>query len=230
MRSQEICLTRERLAAAVGDWFSAADIDAAVRDLNRNGGRLSPDGRGIPTDLARAVRREQIIVGTLKAASELGYGRATVQDVLVRGKVPRATFYEHFASKEDCFVAAFDSAAAHLVTQIETAVRESDRDGHERLRAGLEAVLRFVDTEPGVARTVFVEVRACPAAWKHQRALLDRFAKCLADQKQDETALGIAGGIEALLAARIHQGKTEDIWSLLPALLHFATLRPELPA
>ena len=47
----------------------------------------------------------------LRAAAELGYREANVQDVIERAGVSRPTFYEHFANKEDCFLAAFDTGA-----------------------------------------------------------------------------------------------------------------------
>ncbi len=55
----------------------------------------------------------------LMAASELGYRETNVQDVIDRAGVSRPTFYEHFANKEDCFLAAFDTSAARLRTKVD---------------------------------------------------------------------------------------------------------------
>ena len=81
----------------------------------------------------------------LETVNELGYRGLTVQDVLGRAGVSRPTFYEQFEDKEDCFLAAFDAAAARLRERIEAAVAgDRRRSWRERLRRGLEALLRFV--------------------------------------------------------------------------------------
>ena len=70
------------------------------------------------------MQRERLIAAMLRAASELGYRDTNVQDVIERAGVSRPTFYEHFANKEDCFLAAFDTTAARLRESVGAAARK----------------------------------------------------------------------------------------------------------
>ena len=63
----------------------------------------------------------------LRAASELGYRETNVQDVIERAGVSRPTFYEHFANKEDCFLAAFDTSAERLRDKVDAAAAQGWR-------------------------------------------------------------------------------------------------------
>ena len=46
----------------------------------------------------------------------------TIADVVRRAKTSRRTFYEHFTSKDECFVALLTEANAEQVRQITAAV------------------------------------------------------------------------------------------------------------
>jgi AcrR family transcriptional regulator len=51
-----------------------------------------------------------MLVATVEAVEEVGYARMTVAHVIGRARVSRKTFYEIFADREDCFLAALDQA------------------------------------------------------------------------------------------------------------------------
>ena len=89
----------------------------------------------------------------LRAAVQLGYRDvAQMQDVLDWLGLPRPVFYEHFESREDCFLAAFDAAAARLRDRVEAAVSEGGARWRDRLRMGLEELLNWVVAEPDAAQ------------------------------------------------------------------------------
>ena len=186
----------------------------------------------IPLGLVRPMQRERLLAGMLGATAELGYREASVEDVLERAGVSRPTFYEHFANKEDCFLQAFDAAAERLWTRLAAAASEGGEGWRERLRMGLEELLRWVGAEPEAARALIVESRpAGPAGLLRRDAVLDRFTACIDAWVREEAtapsalaAAGIVGGIEALLYARIAKEETEDLDSLLPSLMYFAVL------
>src|SRR5262245_21674300 len=111
MPSDRIQLSQDMLVAALGKEWSPADVSTAAELLSGRAGQFPPGIRALPADLVSAVQRERLLMAMLRAAAELTYREANVQDVLDRAGVSRPTFYEHFANKEDCFLAAFDSAA-----------------------------------------------------------------------------------------------------------------------
>jgi AcrR family transcriptional regulator len=233
--SDRIQLSEEILVAAIGEGWPADQVDAAVEILASSEGRFPAGARRLPSDLDRAVQRERLIVAMLKAASELGYRSTNVQDVIDRAGVSRPTFYEHFANKEDCFLAAFDTSAERLREKITEATAQGGDVWRDRLRYGLEALLRFASNEPDTARTLIVEARAGSAdAVKRRVELLDSFATCIDEQAREllplghslspTTATGIVGGVEALLYARLCKGEYADLESLLPSLMYFVVL------
>ncbi|MGB7587094.1 MAG: TetR/AcrR family transcriptional regulator [Solirubrobacterales bacterium] len=232
MTSDRIELTSEMLSTALGSRWNRADVDAAVKLLASGEGKFPAGVRTLPGELVKDVQRERILVATWNAVAELGYRDTTVQEILNRAGISRPTFYEQFGNKEDCFLAALDSGARRLGERVETAAAEGGDQWRDRLRMGLEELLRFVATEPDIARVLIVEARAAgrPALLRRD-ALLDAFANWIDTEVRDDlpespsaiAAAGIVGGIEAVLYARISKGET-DLLPLLPSLMYFAVL------
>lgn len=226
-------LSREKLAHAVGDRWSDAELNEAVALLTRADGRFPAGVRTLPPELVKAVQRERLLAAMVETVTEIGYSALTVQNVLTRAGISRPTFYEQFEDKEDCFLAAFDAAAKRMRKRIEAAVSDAGPSWQEQLRAGLAELLNFIADEPKEARTAIVEARASsPAGLRRRDDLLDHFAACidaLVREDLDEppsaiAAAGIVGGIEAVLYARLQKGETEDLDELLPSLMYFAVL------
>ena len=233
MTPDRVELSQDMLLAALGDSWPPADVAAAAELLSGGEGQFPSGIRSLPSDLVSAIQRERLLAAMLRATAELGYRELSVQDVLDRAGVSRPTFYEHFENKEDCFLAAFDVAAARLRRRLEAAGEEGET-WRERLRPALEELLRFTTEEPDAAMTLIVDARAaCPPALLRRDELLDHFASCLDTQVRAESpgakpsaiaAAGIVGGIEALLYSRLNRGETDGIESLLPSLMYFAVL------
>jgi AcrR family transcriptional regulator len=230
-----IQLSQETLVAAIGDGWTPDQIDAVIELLASSEGRFPSGARKLPSDLVRAVQRERLIMAMLKAASELGYRETNVQDVIDRAGVSRPTFYEHFANKEDCFLAAFDISAERLRDKVDLAALKGGEVWRDRMRCGLEELLRFASTEPDTARALIVEARAGSVDAVMRRVeLLDHFASCLDTQVREllpeapafsmTTATGIIGGVESLLYARLCKGEHESLEALLPSLMYFVVL------
>jgi AcrR family transcriptional regulator len=229
-----IQLTPQVLLAAIGDGWPSDQVDEAIELLADSDGRFPPGARKLPSGLIRAVQRQRLLAAMLRAASILGYRETNVQDVIDFAGVSRPTFYDHFANKEDCFLAAFDGAAASVRGRVAAATAEGE-GWRDRLRLALGAILAFAATEPEAARTLVVEARAAsPEAALRRVALLDGFAACLdaearellpdAPPNSPITAAGIVGGIEAVLYARLCKGEHEDLEDLLSSLMYFVVL------
>lgn len=104
---------------------------------------------------SESATRGKIMDAVLEACGEIGYRRVTVETICRRYGGSRKHFYSHFASKADCFFAAYvregESLAQRLLSSGEA--RNSDR-----LREALERLAVFVTEQPLRARALFVEV------------------------------------------------------------------------
>jgi AcrR family transcriptional regulator len=235
MATSRIRLSQDRLIATFGDNWPADQVSAAAELLAGGDGKFPSGIRSLPSDLVIAVQRERLLAAMLRATAELGYREISVKDVLERAGVSRPTFYEHFANKEDCFLAALDDAALRLRRRLDRVSGEDAGTWREELRLELEELLLFIAEEPDAATTLIVDARAaCPEALERRDELLDHFAACIDRQVRESlpempppsaiSAAGIVGGIEAVLYSRLQRGDCEDLRSLLPSLMYFAVL------
>jgi AcrR family transcriptional regulator len=178
-----------------------------------------------------ATVREGEMEGVLRVVGERGYRGASVRAVLEYSGGHRKQFYDHFASLEDCFQQAYATWIERLgVSLIEAAA--SAGGWRAGVRAGLVRLFQFVDEQPAIARSLFVEVQVAggPAMAVHEEAM-ERLAGVLdsvrgeisPDQAPPETTgIFVVGGIEACLCDVLAAGDQNRIWDALPELMHLA--------
>lgn len=77
--------------------------------------------------------------GMVAAVLRNGYSDATIAQAIAHAHVSRSTFYEHFADKESCFLAAYDDLAARMSGHMHEAVERAPWP--EKALAMLGAVL-----------------------------------------------------------------------------------------
>ena len=76
-------------------------------------------------EAAAAEFRQRLLEGMAAAVRECGYRDCTVADVVRQARTSRRTFYEHFASKQACYIALLREANGMMVRQIAAAVDPS---------------------------------------------------------------------------------------------------------
>jgi AcrR family transcriptional regulator len=96
-------------------------------------------------------QRARIIAAMIAAAGTKGYGSTTIGDITHRARVSRDTFYEQFANKEACFLAAYDATTRELLDEM-VAAGTSQPSYVEGIRDGVRAYLRFWSERPDAAR------------------------------------------------------------------------------
>src|SRR4051794_23988956 len=143
--------------------------------------RILPRGRhAAPREVVAESQRERLLVAMAEAVADKGYAHVAVADVIARAGVSRRSFYEHFANKEECFLAAYDAGVAGLLAAIGEAEDEAGGDLAARARAGTETYLQALADNPDFARTFLVEVLgAGEAALARRAAVHERFAERL---------------------------------------------------
>jgi AcrR family transcriptional regulator len=125
----------------------------------------------------------------MDVVSQHGYRGMSVALIVARARVSRTTFYEHFEDCDECFLAAYDAALSQMA---EISSRAYEREGRwsERVRSGLESVLRFLEHEPAVASLVFVDALGASAKVLARRAHALERLRVVVDQGQSQARAG----------------------------------------
>ena len=153
------------------------------------------------------------------------FGEARVADVLELAAISRKTFYEQFADKEACFMAAYETAAQQLRDAVRVAAREHD-DFEDAVRSGVDALLGFLAAEPALARLLVVEVTgAGPTALRRRAEAVRELATMLARTQQQTAPLAAqvaAGGIWEVVHAMVLDGRADELPELAEPLTECA--------
>lgn len=195
--------------------------------------RLPPGRHGLPREFVVHNQRERLIAGLAEAVAENGYASTTIAHITRHAAVSRRTFYEHFSSKDECFVSAYDNVMAELRERVDAAYREQD-EWPQAVRAGIAAMLGFLVAEPNLARLSMVEalVAGPVVVERYDAAIRDlvpyleagregRSPEVLA-RLSPTTEEALVGGMVSLISRRIIAGQTAELEGLLPDLVEFA--------
>jgi AcrR family transcriptional regulator/DNA-binding MarR family transcriptional regulator len=172
-----------------------------------------------------------MLAAMVEVAGERGAANVTVAHVVARAGISRRTFYELFEDREDCFLATFDHALEQAASVV-VAAYESHSAWRERIRAGLAALLGFLDDEPGLGALLIVDaLGAGPGALARRTEVLDTLIAKLDEGPRSEqkgssaprkgkgavngasaslTAEGVVGAVFAVIHARILERQTAD--------------------
>jgi AcrR family transcriptional regulator len=172
-----------------------------------------PSGRhGLDRSQVEDVQRARILAALVQAVCAHGVQGLSVARVVSRAGVSRRTFYELFSGSEDCFLAAFDDSIERIAASVIPAY-ESERRWQDRIRAGLTALLGFLDDEPGTGRLVFVGALGAGAPALERRARVLAFLIAAVDEGRLEarrgagppplTAEGVVGAVCSVLHTRL---------------------------
>jgi AcrR family transcriptional regulator len=139
--------------------------------------RLPRGPHGLSRTQVENHQRERILAALISAVAAKGYGSTTIGDITRGARVSRDTFYEQFANKEACFLAAYDATMRELVDQM-VAAGTSQTSYVEGVREGVRAYLKFWSGRPDAARVCTLEVMAAGSeAMAHREHTLRSFAR-----------------------------------------------------
>ncbi|MCW2987478.1 MAG: transcriptional regulator, TetR family [Solirubrobacterales bacterium] len=183
--------------------------------------------------LVTPSKRQAILAGMLEVVGAEGYEHTSVRTVLDRTGVYRQAFYDNFADKDDCYLQAYDAGVERIEALVLAAA--ADEPGWTgKLRAGLEALLDFLDAEPDAGRGLIVEVHAAGpealakrgAAMRRVSLFLDQAREAAAESESPPAIAGegIAAGIHAVIHSRLATGSSDGFRQLLPEFMYFAVL------
>jgi AcrR family transcriptional regulator len=150
---------------------------------------------------------------------ECGFHDSTVADIVRHARTSRRTFYEHFASKQDCFIALLREANATMTRQIAAAV-DPRAPWDIQVRQAIEAWIEASQYDLPLTLSWIRELPSLGEGGRHlQREWVDAFVvliRGLASTPELEAA-GIAppsrqlaimliGGLRELIATTVEDG------------------------
>jgi AcrR family transcriptional regulator len=179
------------------------------------------------------IQRSRLLRAAALEFAERGYAGTSSQSIIRRAGMSKATFYEHFANKEECILVLFDTAAEAVAGSMAAAVREaSGADAVGRLKAGGRAFLQAIAEHPEFAQTLLVEIiGAGPRAAQRRDQVMQTFADALDAENARAArrglgprfpspydAFAIVGAITELISRQLRLGEPEDVMELEPVI------------
>lgn len=177
--------------------------------------------------MAGDTHRDRLVLGMAAAVTEHGYAATRIADVVRHARVSKRTFYEHFADKQECFLATYVALSGTLLA----AVTEAAGGGgpwERRLGAATHAYLSTLAAQPTLTRTLLTEIlSAGPDGRRVRREVLERFAaalRTLVEAGRAEVpevreltpplAMALVGGINELVLQAVEQGRAGSLTEL----------------
>ena len=197
---------------------------------------------GLPREHVSEIQRMRILSAMAEVASEMGAGSVTVAHVVSRAGVSRRTFYDLFADREECFLATFEEAIERGGALVISAY-DGEATWRERIRAGLWALLQWLDEDPATARLCIVESLAAGPKVLARRAVVLRALVQAIDEGRNAsgtrgggtrrkaattlpplTAEGVVGAVLSVIHTRLSEPGTQPLTGLLGQLMGVVVL------
>lgn len=189
-----------------------------------------PRGRhGLSRADVAGQQRARILTAFAEVLTERGYVGTPVAAIIERAGVSRETFYEQFASKQECFVAALENTVQDLGALLTIAL---ERPGSpiERFDRMLRIYLDALAAQPDTARLFLIETYAAGEdAMRRRLELQSEFVDGLLtifDRRstRDRAACeALVGATVALVTARFVAGDIAGVRSVRRPVMDLAS-------
>ncbi|MHB8329134.1 MAG: TetR/AcrR family transcriptional regulator [Acidimicrobiales bacterium] len=123
-------------------------------------GPLAPLPRGphgLSPEAVAASQRARLLAAVTSLVAEEGYAGTTITALARRAGVSPNVFYEHFAGKEECFLAAYDVFVERIVTAI-NGVIDGAQPWEAFVAGAVGAYLALLQDDPVACRAFVLEV------------------------------------------------------------------------
>ena len=108
-----------------------------------------------PPEVRIPLQRQRLLRAAAEEFAQRGYSGASSESISRRAAMSKATFYEHFANKEECIIALFDRAAEVVAEGMAQAARNAGHaDASERMHAATRAFLSTLAEHPEFSQTL----------------------------------------------------------------------------
>jgi AcrR family transcriptional regulator len=164
--------------------------------------------------------RLRLLDGLATSIGERGYRATTVADIVRHARTSKRTFYDHYASKEQCFLELLLADNEKLGESIRAAV-DPEADWQLQIRHAVEAYVKTIEARPAVTLSWIRELPSLgDAARPVQRRGLQLLSSLLIDLSASPgfrraelppltapLAVILLGGLRELTALAVEDGK-----------------------
>jgi len=178
-------------------------------------------------------QRERLLVAMAKCSAEQGLGATTIADICTAAGVSRATFYELFKDKEDCFHATMELSLADAMGSI-VAIYSPDKPWATMVRDATAAFLELLASRPTFARMAMIEAPASGGRSAELYASGKRVLQSLLERGRDDpveeeaipstVSRAALAAAESLIVGQILSGNTARLSELLPDIVYITTV------
>jgi len=184
--------------------------------------RASRTGDGSAVKTPRPSQRERLVEAMIELSAKSGYQAVSIAQVSSRAGVSSATFYDQFADKEDCVLAAYQTAAQRLLAEPPPAA--SNGNWTEAAEETLRRLSFALARDPDAGRLLFVEtLHGGPRMRETRRLALGGFEQRVQEfldstpiggDTIDVPAIALVGAMRSIVARSLRMHAEDD----LPAL------------
>ena len=192
-----------------------------------------PRGRHAPPlEVRLNVQRQRLFEAAARVFSTVGYAEASAESISREAGMSKATFYEHFANKEECILQLVEVAGQASRMAVAAAADSAEQDFEARVHARVHAFLRGLAMFPEMARVVMVDVIGVgPAGAAKRDEMLQAFGDFLVEENlrahegygaprfaSPDDAHAIVGAIMELASRQLRTGRPERMADLEPVI------------
>jgi len=161
----------------------------------------------------------------IAVVADRGYHAATITGIAAAAGVSRRTFYTYFDTKEDCYLATYDTIVDHLF-KVGAEAAETEQDWPRQVRAVLAVALQALAANPDLARFILIEphrtggkiAERLGTATEPALAELDRSLPKDLNAPSRDVQNALLAGMVALIARAVEAGEGERLEELLPEI------------
>jgi AcrR family transcriptional regulator len=164
--------------------------------------------------------RDRLLDGLATSIGEKGYRDTTVADIVRQARTSKRTFYEQFASKEECLIELLRRNNEDLIARIRATV-DPEASWQEQIRQAVGAYVDHIESRPAVTLSWIREAPALGAVARPlHRLAMEHLTDMLVDLSDSPgfqraqlgpisrpLALILLGGLRELTALFVEDGR-----------------------
>lgn len=173
--------------------------------------------------------RSRLLAGLALALAQSPLTGLYTGDIAREAGVSKRTFYEHFANKEQCFLALYLENSGRILQVLKEATLPSDVPLLDRIERGARAYLTEMQRQAGLMKRLYIDILGLGAeGLQAKREIIGQFASLLIELYEAERAkmpgmppmkpelvLGVIAGLNELILFKIEDGEAEQLLDLV---------------